>query len=97
MQPPLMISKNPGMQKLLKLASAVSDVDSTVLLTGESGVGKGLISRYIHSCSNRSKGPFIKIDCGTIPETLFESEILAMKGSIYRCGEDGENRLTGAG
>ncbi len=87
MQPPLMISKNPGMQKLLKLASAVSDVDSTVLLTGESGVGKGLISRYIHSCSNRSKGPFIKIDCGTIPETLFESEIFGYEKGAFTGAE----------
>lgn len=87
MQPPLMVSKNLKMQKVLNLASVVSDVDSTVLVTGESGVGKGLISKYIHSCSGRRDGPFIKIDCSAIPETLFESEIFGYEKGAFTGAE----------
>ncbi len=69
------IFKSDYMAELLKTANKVSQVDSTVLLTGESGTGKGLIARYIHQNSVRSDMPMVEINCSAIPEQLFESEL----------------------
>jgi transcriptional regulator with PAS, ATPase and Fis domain len=61
----------------------ISQVDSTVLITGESGTGKGLIAKYIHENSNRSKEKFIEINCSAIPETLFESELFGYESGAF--------------
>jgi len=61
----------------------VAPTDSTVLITGESGTGKGLVARKIHHLSQRARRPFITVDCGTLVETLFESELFGhVKGSF---------------
>ncbi len=70
-----MIAKSPVMVKALKQALKVSDVDSTVLILGESGVGKGVIADLIHKNSRRADHPVVKINCGAIPETLIEAEL----------------------
>ena len=69
------VAKSLPMQKLLDLARRVAKVDSTVLITGESGAGKERIARLIHDESTRSAGPFIAVNCGAISETLLESEL----------------------
>ncbi len=69
------IGKNPKMQQIFKLVQRVARSDSTVIINGESGVGKGLIARAIHRNSKRTDGPFITINCGAIPENLLESEL----------------------
>ncbi len=63
------------MREVAYLISQVADTDSTVLITGETGTGKGLVASEIHYMSRRSNGPFIKINCGAIPESLMESEL----------------------
>jgi transcriptional regulator with PAS, ATPase and Fis domain len=81
------VAKSQKMKQIEHLASIVSKVDSTVLLNGESGVGKGVISKYIHNKSNRSEGPFIKIDCSAIPENLFESEVFGYEKGAFTGAE----------
>ncbi|HEX8948399.1 MAG TPA: sigma-54 dependent transcriptional regulator [Dissulfurispiraceae bacterium] len=63
------------MQKIFKLISTVAPTGSTVLINGESGTGKELIARAIHYNSSRKEQPFMVVDCGTIPESLMESEL----------------------
>ena len=68
------IAVDHKMKELVALALKVSLVDVPILITGESGVGKEVMAKYIHSNSNRSSGPFIAVNCGAIPEQLLESE-----------------------
>src|SRR4051812_32959875 len=69
------VAKSPAMRKLVDLARRVAKVDSTVLITGESGSGKERIARLVHEESTRAAGPFIAVNCGAITETLLESEL----------------------
>lgn len=69
------ISKSVPMQKLLSILPEVAQSESTVLVQGESGTGKELISRAVHTLSARSKGPFVAVNCGALPDTLLESEL----------------------
>lgn len=69
------IAESPAMKATLRQAQRLSQVDSTVLLLGESGVGKGLIADLIHAGSRRAEQPMIKLNCGAIPEALFEAEL----------------------
>ncbi|MCF6178698.1 MAG: sigma 54-interacting transcriptional regulator [Geopsychrobacter sp.] len=69
------IARSPCMVKALKQAHKVSAVDSSVLILGETGVGKGLIADLIHQHSRRADQPIIKLNCGAIPETLIEAEL----------------------
>jgi transcriptional regulator with PAS, ATPase and Fis domain len=69
------VAKSPKMQQVTDLARRVAKVDATVLITGESGVGKERIARLVHDESTRSSGPFIAVNCGAITETLLESEL----------------------
>jgi transcriptional regulator with PAS, ATPase and Fis domain len=71
------------MRKLLALAQSVARTPSTVLLSGESGVGKEIIARYIHAHSPRGKRPFIAVNCAALPSSLLESELFGHeKGSF---------------
>lgn len=81
------VVKSQKMQQIEHLAAIVAKVDSTVLLSGESGVGKGVVSKYIHNKSSRKEGPFIKIDCSAIPETLFESEVFGYEKGAFTGAE----------
>jgi len=63
------------MQRVLTLAARVADVDSTVLITGESGVGKERLARWLHQASRRGPGPFLGVNCGALADTLLESEL----------------------
>jgi len=69
------VAKSAAMRQLVDLASRVARVDSTVLITGESGAGKERIARLVHEESTRAAGPFIAVNCGAITETLLESEL----------------------
>lgn len=81
------VVKSRKMQQIEHMSSIVAKVDSTVLLSGESGVGKGVISKFIHNKSNRREGPFIKIDCSAIPENLFESEVFGYEKGAFTGAE----------
>jgi PAS domain S-box-containing protein len=69
------VFRSDKMRHILSLIRKLSDVDSTVLLSGESGVGKEIISSYIHKSSYRKENPFISINCGAIPRNLLEGEL----------------------
>lgn len=69
------VAKSPGMRVLVDLATRIAKVDSTVLITGESGSGKERIARLVHDESSRAAGPFIAVNCGAITESLLESEL----------------------
>ncbi len=71
----LIVSKNPAFNRIKKDALKISRSSSTVLLTGESGVGKDMFAHAIHASSARAKRPFVKVNCAAIPETLLESEL----------------------
>lgn len=69
------VTRNFGFAQIKEEAQRIAKSSSTVLLTGESGVGKDMFARAIHASSPRSKHPFIKVNCAAIPETLLESEL----------------------
>lgn len=77
------IANNPAMNQVLQLAERLADVDTTVLITGESGVGKGVIARLIHENGKRAHAPFVKINCGAIPENLIESELFGYESGAF--------------
>ncbi|MCW5666198.1 MAG: sigma-54-dependent Fis family transcriptional regulator [Piscinibacter sp.] len=66
---------SPAMQAVERLVSRVAPTDSTVLISGESGTGKGVTARRLHELSARRDGPFVPVNCGAIPENLIESEL----------------------
>jgi len=78
-----MVAKSDAMRKVVDLARRVARVDVTVLITGESGVGKERIARFVHDQSSRAVGPFIAINCGAIAETLLESELFGHKRGAF--------------
>lgn len=77
------IAFSSGMKSIFALALKVSSVDATVLIHGESGVGKEVVAKYIHENSPRSQGPFITVNCGAIPEQLLESELFGYTGGAF--------------
>lgn len=78
-----LLTNSPKMQELYRIIGKVASTNATVLITGESGTGKELIANTIHYNSSRSHGPFIKINCGALPESLLESELFGHeKGSF---------------
>jgi two-component system response regulator HydG len=79
----VLVYESESMIRIMDMVARVAPADSTVLITGESGTGKGLVARKIHQLSQRSRRPFITVDCGTLVETLFESELFGhVKGSF---------------
>lgn len=95
------VVKSPKMRQIEHLGIMVAKVDSTVLIIGESGVGKGVMSRFIHNHSSRREGPFVKIDCSAIPENLFESEVFGYEKGAFtgaeKSGKPGLLELAGGG
>ncbi|MES1199344.1 MAG: sigma-54 dependent transcriptional regulator [Pseudomonadota bacterium] len=78
-----MIAEDPSMKQVIALADQVSASDASILITGESGVGKEVLARYVHKKSKRRDAPFIAVNCAAIPEHLLESELFGHeKGSF---------------
>ena len=88
------ISKNKEMKRLFGMLELIAESDSTVLIEGDSGTGKELFAKAIHSLSNRRKCPLITINCGSIPDTLLESELFGYKaGAFTDAKKDKSGRL----
>jgi len=77
------IGANLGLSMVMRMVEQVSSLDSPVLLLGETGTGKELIANAIHSSSPRKDGPFIKVNCGAIPETLLDSELFGHEKGAF--------------
>ena len=103
-----LVGHSPKMQKLFDILPVISQTDSSVLITGETGTGKDLVASVIHRLSPRAQGPFIKINCGALPETLLESELFghtrgAFTGAVrdkpgrFQLAENGTVYLTEIG
>ncbi|MEN9654858.1 MAG: hypothetical protein RL235_970 [Chlamydiota bacterium] len=80
---PELIAVSPSMQKLVKDLSKIARSHATVFITGESGTGKEVIAQAIHSLSTRASGPFVKVNCAAIPETLVESEFFGHEKGAF--------------
>lgn len=88
------IGRSAGMTKVFQMLPLIAQNDSSVLITGETGTGKDLVAETIHKTSNRAKGPFIKINCGALPETLLESELFGhQKGAFTGAVENKPGRF----
>jgi DNA-binding NtrC family response regulator len=78
-----LLGESEAMQRVYGLVEMVASSDVTVLLTGESGTGKELVARAIHHKSPRADGPFITVNCGALPESLFESELFGYEKGAF--------------
>ena len=88
------ISKNKEMRRLFGILEQVSESDATILLEGESGTGKELFAKAIHALSPRKTGPLMTINCGSLPDTLLESELFGYeKGAHSTAFKDKPGRL----
>jgi DNA-binding NtrC family response regulator len=78
-----LVGKSPAMQRVYETIRMVAKNDLTILITGESGTGKDLTARAVHTMSNRSKRPFIAVNCPTVPEHILESELFGYKKGAF--------------
>ena len=86
-----MVAESPAMRAIVSTALKVSATEATVLITGESGSGKEVLARTIHNHSQRKAGPFVKVNCGAIPDNLLESELFGYeKGAFTNAAKTGK-------
>jgi len=89
-----MIGQSKAIRTIFEMIQDIAPMESTVLLTGETGTGKGLAAKAIHTHSARNQGPFMGINCGAIPEHLMESELFGyQKGAFTDAKENKKGRL----
>jgi DNA-binding NtrC family response regulator len=81
--PERIVGHSPALARAIELATRVAPMRSTVLLTGETGTGKELIAGLIHEASTRAEGPFVKVNCAALPETLLESELFGHEKGAF--------------
>ena len=77
------VGQSPGMVEAYKLIARVTDLDTTVLIVGETGTGKELVARAIHYAGPRAARPFVVVDCAAVPEALFESELFGHERGAF--------------
>jgi transcriptional regulator with GAF, ATPase, and Fis domain len=88
------IGRSAPLERVLRQVEAVAPTDASVLILGESGTGKELVARAIHERSGRSRGPFIKVNCGAVPAELFESEFFGhVRGAFTGAHRDRTGRF----
>ena len=78
-----MVVRDPSMQAVIQLADQVAASDASILITGESGVGKEVVARYVHQKSRRANRAFISVNCAAIPENLLESELFGHEKGAF--------------
>ncbi|PHR26647.1 MAG: transcriptional regulator [Desulfotalea sp.] len=81
--------KSHGIRKIRQQAEKIANSLSTVLITGETGTGKGLLAKAIHFSGKRRNAPFVSVNCGSIPETLFESELFGYEEGAFSGAQKG--------
>ncbi|MBX2800320.1 MAG: sigma-54 dependent transcriptional regulator [Myxococcales bacterium] len=79
----VIVGNTPQMREVFRIIDKVAPSPTTILVTGESGTGKELVARSIHERSDRREGPFIQVNCGAIPETLFEAELFGYEKGAF--------------
>lgn len=105
---PDLVASSPRMQEVLEFVPVVANTDATLLITGETGTGKDLLAEAVHRASRRAKSPFVKVNCGALPESLLESELFghsrgaftgahADKPGMFRLAQGGTIFLTEIG
>ena len=82
-----LLARSDAMREVVELARRVAPARSTVLLTGETGTGKELVAELIHESSPRAAGPFVKVNCAALPETLLESELFGHERGAFTGAE----------
>jgi len=88
------VGRSPQLERVFQTLPVLAQSDASILITGETGTGKDLVAEAIHQTSNRASGPFIKINCGALPETLLESEIFGhQKGAFTGAVENKPGRF----
>jgi transcriptional regulator with PAS, ATPase and Fis domain len=81
--------QSAAMRRVMAVATRVAPLDSTVLITGESGVGKERLARWLHDASPRARGPFVAVNCGALADTLLESELFGhVRGAFTGAVQD---------
>jgi PAS domain S-box-containing protein len=94
LQHPEIIAKSKSMVQIMKKINIIKNTDAKVLILGETGVGKEVVAKEIHNSSLRKNGPFIKVNCGAIPENLFESELFGYeKGAFTGASNKGKSGM----
>jgi len=89
-----MVGKAPSMQKIFEIVNVIAQTDSTILIEGQTGTGKDLLAKVIHSSSKRSDKPFIKVNCAALPDNLLESEMFGyVKGAFTGAFKDKPGRF----
>ncbi len=92
-----MIGSGPAMSEVYRMTRLVAPTPTTVLVTGETGTGKELIARAIHELSPRASGPFVRVNCGALSESLLESELFGhVKGAFTSAHENRTGRFEAA-
>ena len=92
-----MIGKSPEMHKVFETVSVIAATDATVLIEGPTGTGKDLLAKVIHSASQRTQSPFVKVNCAAIPDNLLESEMFGyIKGAFTGADRDKPGRFNEA-
>ncbi len=86
------LGESPGIKQALKLARLAAGNNLPVLITGDSGTGKEMIAQAIHAASARAGGPFVAINCGSIPQELIQSELFGYEGGAFTGARRGGNR-----
>ena len=76
-------TNNLEMQEVLKMAERISKINATCIITGESGTGKTMLAKYIHSIGSRQDGPFVSLNCASIPANLVESELFGYEKGAF--------------